>query len=126
MCPVQAFFSRKQQEHETLLAFSHALMCLMEKVKQHAPNCIHNADVLLHDQFVEHVCDCVSVELKQLTYCEPLATLLEVHAEAMRWEQEGMPGGGRGLSHSVPSTYDIQYGVQGEFPFGVLAFYLRG
>lgn len=50
----EAFFSRKQQEGETLLEFSLALMNLMEKVKQHSAIAI-NAPVLLHDQFMEHV-----------------------------------------------------------------------
>lgn len=53
----QAFFSRKQQDGETLLEFSLALMALMEQVKQRAPDGLLNAEVLLRDQFVEHVMD---------------------------------------------------------------------
>ncbi len=41
------------------------------------------------------------------------ATLLEVRSEAIRWEQEGMPGGVRARSQSVLLSCGIQYGVQG-------------
>ena len=53
----EAFFSRRQHEGETLLEFSLALMGLMTSVKQRAPSGIPNAEVLLRDQFVEHVLD---------------------------------------------------------------------
>ncbi len=42
-----------------------------------------------------------------------LSNLFDIRSEALRWEREGMPGGMRGRSQSVPSTYGIQYGVQG-------------
>ncbi|XP_060719718.1 retrovirus-related Pol polyprotein from transposon 412 [Tachysurus vachellii] len=116
----QAFFSRGQQEGETLLEFSLALMGLLEKVKQQAPHAIPNAEVLLRDQFVEHVLD-ISLrrELKQLVRRQPTSTLLEVRSEAIRWEREGMPGGARGRSQSVPLAYGIQYAVQSESRVGV-------
>lgn len=110
----EAFFSRRQLEGESLLEFSLALMGLMEKVKQRFPGAVPNAPVLLRDQFVEHVIDStLRRELKQLVRGNPDATLLEVRREAIRWEQEGMPGGARARSHSVPLSYGIQYGVQG-------------
>lgn len=69
-----------------------------------------NADILLRDQFVEHVSDgALRRELKQLVHRQPTAMLLDVRSEAMRWEREGMPGGARGRSQSVPSAYGIQY-----------------
>lgn len=109
-----AFFSRKQQEGETLQEFSLALMGLMEKVKQCAPMDMPNADTLLRDQFVEHVSDSsLRRELKQLVRRQPNSTLLEVRAEAIRWEREGLPGGVRGRSYSVPTVFGVQYGVQG-------------
>lgn len=90
----EAFFSRRQQEGETLLEFSLALMGLLEKVKQRSPSVMLNAEVLLRDQFVEHVLDnTLRRELKQLVRRQPTATLLEVRSEAIRWEREGMPGG---------------------------------
>lgn len=109
----EAFFSRRQQEGETLQEFSLALMSLMAAVKQQAPSDIPNAEVLLRDQFVEHVIDgSLRRELKQLVRVRQTATLLDVRAEAIRWEREGMSGGVRGRSHSVPSVLGLQYGVQ--------------
>ena len=109
----EAFFSRQQQEGETLHEFSLALLSLMESVKGSAPGGMTNADVLLRDQFVEHVLDgALRRELKQLVRRQATATLLDVRGEAIRWEREGFPGCGRGRSHSVPSAFGLQYGVQ--------------
>ena len=108
----EAFFSRRQQEGETLHEFSLALLSLMESVKVSAPGGMTNADVLLRDQFVEHVLDgALRRELKQLVRRQATATLLDVWGEAIRWEREGLPGGGRGRSHSS-SAFGLQYGVQ--------------
>ena len=108
----EAFFCRKQQDGETLQEFSLALMGLMEKVKQRAPATMLNAEVLLRDQFTEHVLDnSLRRELKQLVRRSPTSTLLEIREEAIRWEREGMPGGARGRSNSVPAAYGTQYAV---------------
>ncbi|KAK0135759.1 Retrovirus-related Pol polyprotein from transposon 17.6 [Merluccius polli] len=108
------FFSRKQQDDETLQEFSHALMCLMDKVVTNAPNGFPNSHMLMRDQFVEHVCDCaLRRELRQFVRRHPEATLLEVRSEAIRWEREGMPGGARGRSHSVSSAAGFQFAVAG-------------
>ena len=110
----QAFFSRGQQEGETLQEFSLALLSLMEKVKRSAPADMPPAGALLRDQFVEHILNSsLRRELKQLVRRQPGCTLLEVRAEAIRWEREGLPGGVRGRSQSVPSVYGVQYGVRG-------------
>lgn len=110
----EAFFSRRQQDGESLLEFSLALMTLLERVKQQSPNAIPNAEIVLRDQFVEYVADsALRRELKQLVRRQPVSTLLEIRGEAIRWEREGMPGGARGRSQSVPMAYGIQYGVQG-------------
>lgn len=108
------FFSRKQQDGETLQEFSHALMCLMDRVVTRAPDDLPNSNVLLRDQFVEHVYDCaLRRELKQFVRGHPNASLLDVRSEAIRWEREGMPGGARGRSHSVPSAAGFQFAVVG-------------
>lgn len=108
----EAFFSRRQQEGETLQEFSLALMSLMASVKQRAPSDMPNAEVLLRDQFVEHVTDgALRRELKQFVRRQPTATLLEVRAEAIQWEREGLPGGARGRSYSVPSVLGFQCGA---------------
>ncbi|KAL2098387.1 hypothetical protein ACEWY4_007594 [Coilia grayii] len=110
----EAFFSRKQQDGETLLEFSLALIGLMDKVKTCAPDGLVNAEVLLRDQFSEHVFDGgLRRELKQLIRSKPTITLLELRAEAIRWEREGMPVGTRGRSYSVPSIHGVQYAVHG-------------
>lgn len=110
----QAFFSRQQQDGESLHEFSLALMALMEQVRQRAPDSMTNANILLRDQFVEHVLDsALRRELKQFIRQQPQATLLEVRSVAIRWEREGFPGGTRGRSFSLPSAYGIQYRVQG-------------
>ena len=108
----ESFFCRKQQDGETLQEFSLALMSLMERVRQRAPGGMSNADTLLRDQFTEHVLDSsLRRELKQLVRRSPTSTLLEVREEAIRWEREGMPGGARGRSFSVPSAIGLQYAV---------------
>ncbi|KAI3368710.1 hypothetical protein L3Q82_025704 [Scortum barcoo] len=115
--PRDPFFSRHQLEGETLQEFSLALMALMDRVKQCAPDGVPNADVLLRDQFIEHVYDSsLRRELKQLVRRQPMATMLELRSEAIRWEREGLPGGARPRSSSLPSAYGLQYAVQGRFP----------
>lgn len=89
-------------------------MTLLERVKQQSPNAIPNAEIVLRDQFVEYVADsALRQELKQFVRLQPASSLLVVRGEAIRWEREGMPGGARGRSQSVPMAYGIQYGVQG-------------
>lgn len=66
------------------------------------------------DQFAEHVFDgSLRRELKQLIRQKATVTLLELRTAAIRWEREGMPGGSRGRSHSVPSIHSVQYAVHG-------------
>lgn len=110
----EAFFSRKQQEGETLQEFSLVLMGLMEKVRLNSPDAVANADVLLRDQFVEQVLDCaLRRDLKRWVRGHPRATMLDVRGEAIRWEREGLPSTLRERSISVPSAFGIQYGVHG-------------
>lgn len=98
------FFSRRQEEGESLKEFSHALFCLMEKITAHAPNVVTNGAMLLRDQFAEHVLDpTLRRELKKLIREKPESTLLDIRREAIRWEQEGQPVEVRKRSYSVPS-----------------------
>lgn len=106
----QCFFSRKQQDGESLQEFSHALNCLMEKVQRCAPRKMADAPTLLRDQFVEHVLDPnLRRELKRLVREEPRCTLIDIRAEAIRWEREGRPDEPRGRSYSVPSLSAAHY-----------------
>lgn len=110
----EAFFSRKQREGETLLEFSLALMGLWKSVEEKSPYAMPNSETLVRDQFVEHVIDsALRPELKQLVRRLPSSSLLEVRSEALRWEREGLPGGDRRRSQSVPLVPVMQYGVQG-------------
>lgn len=111
----ELFFSRKQREGETLLEFSLALMGLWERVEQCLPYAMPNSETLVRDQFVEHVVDSsLRRELKQLVRRLPFSSMLEVRSEALRWEREGMPGGVRQRSQSLPIVPALQYGVQGD------------
>ncbi|KAL7870657.1 hypothetical protein SRHO_G00081540 [Serrasalmus rhombeus] len=88
----ESFFGHKQLEGESLQEFSHALLALMDKVKQSAPNIVLNSDVLVRDQFVEHVLDStLRRELKRLVRQTPGLSMLQVRAEAIQWEREGRP-----------------------------------
>ncbi|TWW73499.1 hypothetical protein D4764_15G0008930 [Takifugu flavidus] len=88
-------------------------MSLMAPVRECAPYGMANAEDLLRDQFVEHVQDgALRRELMQYVRRQPTATLLDVRSEATRWEWEGLPGGSRGRSQSVPLAFGLQYGVQ--------------
>lgn len=87
-------------------------MGLMALVKQRAPSEMPNTEILLRDQFVEHVLDgALRRELKQFVRRQPNANMLEVRGEAIRWVREGLPGGVRGRSNSVPSVFGTQYVV---------------
>ncbi len=109
----EAYFSQRQQEGETLLEFSLALMSLHERVKQQSHTAMPNAEMLLCDLFVEFVLDpALRRKLKQYVRRQPMCTFLEVRGEAIRWEQEGVPGGAKGRSQSFPLVYRVQYGMQ--------------
>lgn len=115
----EAFFSRRHREGETLLEFSLVLLSLFEKVKSQSPCEVLNGDLIVRDQFVECVSDnALRRELKQLIRRQPTVTLLEVRREAIRWEREGLPGGVRGRSQSVPLVSGIQYEVRGSPEIG--------
>ncbi|XP_073803888.1 uncharacterized protein [Danio rerio] len=112
----EQFFSRKQEEGESLQDFSHALFALMEKVVQCAPGGVPNSAILLRDQFVEHVVDnSLCRELKRYVRLHPQSTILDVRKEAIRWVDEGFRPDTRERSHSVPSLA-TQYRVQGHGP----------
>lgn len=85
----ETFFSRKQQDGESLEEFSLALMSLMERIKQHMPDGMPKAEVILRDQFVEQVLDgALQCELKQLVWQQPMLSLLDVRREALRLDHQ--------------------------------------
>jgi hypothetical protein len=86
----QRFFNRKQKDNESLFEFSHALMEMLEKVKQSNEGAVRNPDIVLRDQFCENVSDpMLRRELKRLVRGDSVLTLLDVRKEAIRWVQEG-------------------------------------
>lgn len=104
------FFSRKQLDGESLQEYSHALLSLMDKVKQCSPDSVPQSDQLLRDQFAEHVLDSdLRRELKRLVRQTPELSMLEVRTAAIRWEREGRPSDvPRSRSYSVPSLCAMQ------------------
>lgn len=100
------FFSRKQLEGESLQEYSHALFCLMDKVRASAPYRLSNTSVMLRDQFVQNVHNSdLRRELKRHVRSHPDCTMLEVRAEAIRWEREG---GVTSQSSSSPTFCAVQ------------------
>lgn len=99
----QRFFNRKQKDNESLFEFSHALMEMLDKVKQSNEGAIRNPDIILRDQFCENVCDpMLRRELKRLVRADSGLTLLDVRKEAIRWVQEGQSN--RDRSYRAPGA----------------------
>lgn len=99
----QRFFNRKQKDNESLFEFSHALMEMLDKVKQSNEGPIRNPDVVLRDQFCENVSDpMLRRELKRLVRADSGLTLLAVRKEAIRWVQEGQSN--RDRSYRAPGV----------------------
>lgn len=88
----QKNFDRKQRDSESLYEFSHALMALMDKVKQCKVDSMFNVDIVLRDQFCENVRDpMLRRELKRFVRGNEALSLLDVRREAIRWVEEGQP-----------------------------------
>ncbi|KAG9282680.1 hypothetical protein AMEX_G1371 [Astyanax mexicanus] len=84
------FFQRRQREGESLRAYSHALLSLMEVVKRRDSSCFTNSDSVLRDQFIEHLRDAVlRRELRRQVRLDPALTFLAIRSEAIRWVEEG-------------------------------------
>lgn len=63
----------------SLQEFSHALLCLMERVKKNAPHDMPNTEILLRDQFVEYIFDTALLrELKHFVHEKPDSNLLDI------------------------------------------------
>lgn len=80
------FFNRKQQEGESLIDYSHALMDLMDQISktegQASDKCLKD----LRDQFCDGVRDqALRVRLRDTIHINPQWTIREVRAEATRW-----------------------------------------
>ena len=88
------FFQRTQREGEFLRDYSHALKSLMDLAIRKTPGGIPNSDVLLRDQFVEHVLDdMLRRELKQHVVQQPSIPFVNLRAIAIRWAETSRQGG---------------------------------
>lgn len=87
-------FQRTQREGESLRDYSHALKSLMDVVVRKTPGGIPNSDMLLRDQFIEHVLDdMLRRELKQRVIQEPTTTFVDLRGVALRWAEASRQGG---------------------------------
>ncbi|XP_076851377.1 uncharacterized protein LOC143502078 [Brachyhypopomus gauderio] len=110
----QRFFDRKQRENESLFEFSHALMELMDRVKQSKGDAIFNSGDVLRDQFCENVRDhTLRRELKRLVRDDEDLSILDVRREAIRWLEEGQPGRDRG-QRALPRSHEVRFAPQCE------------
>ncbi|CAL9703580.1 unnamed protein product [Knipowitschia caucasica] len=85
-------FQRTQREGESLREYSHALKSLMEVAIRKTPGGIPNNDMILRDQFIEHISDeTLRRELKQRIVRTPDIPFIELRAEAIGWTEASRP-----------------------------------
>ena len=85
-------FQRTQREGETLRDYSHALKSLMDIAICKTPGGIPNSDVILRDQFIEHILDdTLRRELKQRVLQTPDISFIDLRAIAIRWVEASKP-----------------------------------
>lgn len=84
------FFQRKQKEGESVREYSHALLSLMRAIMQSKPGGVPGSDILVRDQFIEHMRDgMLRRELKRYVRLNPDSSFLTVRNEAVSWVEEG-------------------------------------
>lgn len=86
-------FQRTQHEGESLREYSHALKSLMDVAVRKTPGGIPNHDMILRDQFIEHVLDdSLRRELKQCVLKSPHLSFLDLREAALNWAEASRPG----------------------------------
>lgn len=110
------FFQRTQREGESLRDYSHALKSLMDTVICKTPGGIPNSDILLRDQFTEHVHDdMLRRELKQRVLQTPDMSFLALRSIALKWADVGRQGGKtRSRVYSCDTNCQVVEGVNAE------------
>lgn len=110
------FFQRTQREGESLRDYSHALKSLMDIVSCKTPGGIPNSDILLRDQFTEHVHDdMLRRELKQRVLQTPDLSFLALRSIALKWADVGRQGGKtRPRAYSCDTNCQVVEGVNAE------------
>lgn len=84
------FFNRRQQEGESLLEYSHALLGIMERIEKSKGGVSGISKMTLRDQFCDGVRDpALSRALKVMARQHPDWSWLELRREAVRWVTEG-------------------------------------
>lgn len=90
------FFDRRQKEGESVREFSHALMAIMEEIKQCPVNAAWSSDSALRDQFAENVFDpSLRRELKRLIRQDSTISFFALRKEALLWAEDGDTSGKR-------------------------------
>lgn len=85
-------FQRIQREGESLRDYSHALKSLMDVAIRKTPGGIPNSDIILRDQFIEHITDdTLRRELKQRVLQTPTISFIDLRAVAIRWAEASRP-----------------------------------
>lgn len=88
------FFQRSQREGESLRDYSHALKSLMDVVIGKTPGGVPNSDVVLRDQFIEHIHDdTLRRELRKEVLEAPDMLFVNLRGIALRWGETSRHGG---------------------------------
>ena len=99
----QSFYSRKQKTGESVLAYSHALVNLMECIEEVEPKVTTQRDDLLRGQFMENVLDPnLRWELKKAATVDQKTTFIQLRQIAMQWEVD------RADEESLPRRRRVQ------------------
>ena len=86
------FWARDQEVGETLVAYSHSLMGILEEIAKADPGEVPDQSVLLLKKFCAGVADQnLRWELKQQLRSVPGSTFLDLRATALRWAEECTP-----------------------------------
>lgn len=104
------FFNHKQQEGESLIDYSHALMDLMDQIIKIDHQAASKAPEDLHDQFCDGIRDqALRVRLRDLVNTNLQWTICEVRAEATRWiaQYESQPFRQQ-YNQSIPVSNEAQ------------------
>jgi transposase InsO family protein len=106
-----SFCSRRQRDKETLLAFSHALMELLDRAIQADPAIVPDRDIALRDNFAEKV---RSRELRKVLRAtlrrHPATTFHELREEAYEWMEEEVGLDVTGATHGIEANIEEEDG----------------
>lgn len=86
-------FQRSQREGDALRDYSHAIKSLMNVAIRKMPGGIANSDVILRNQYIEHVLDdMLRRELKRVIQ-DPAISFVDLRGIAIRWAEASKQGG---------------------------------